>query len=198
MDVCDWLSNNRAGVSFVQMNNWTNLVIFSTSLIWSNHIELEWEYLMEYTSLLHSSLSQNCLLLELASVYTTEKQCQLPSGGIPRKVLEDLGMHTSCSESKITMKSFLLLEYCVVLCLWEGGRDNIVDLTFHCPLQWRVRTVSTMLCTLVAGGTRKRHSNKPIKEYKVSLRESRGCSWTSPIYSHQDFTLSSPIPDHKY
>lgn len=115
MDVCDWLSNNRAGVSFLQMNNWTNLVIFSTGLIWSNHIELEWEYLMEYTSLLHSSLSQNCLLLELAGAYTTEKQCQLPSGGIPRKVLEDLGMHTSCSESKITIKSFLLLEYCVVL-----------------------------------------------------------------------------------
>ena len=64
--------------------------------------------------MLHGLLSKNYLLLGLASVYTAEKQCQLPPGGISRKVLEDLRAHTSYSESKVTMKSFLQLKHCIV------------------------------------------------------------------------------------
>lgn len=157
--------------------------------------------------MLHSLLSQKCLLLELASVYTTKKQCQLPPGGISRKVLEDLRMHTSYSESKVTMKSFLHSFYGTFLNFPKHNRNSslklCVDSLPACERVWEVLLGFWLSTAIVKYKNRKYKIIYPgnwkdqkdvvqqnhQRPHKVNMGESHGCGWTSLIL----LLLSTPI-----
>lgn len=161
--------------------------------------------------MLHSLLSQNCLLLELISVHNTEKQCQLPPSGTSHKVLKGLRMCTSYSDSRITMTSFLQSKYCIVcmvcFCIVQSVKEmpalNCVgslpafrvwklSLGFWLSTFYYSKYKNRKYKILYPGSWR--HQKVVVQQnhwraYKVNMEELHQRSWTS----HVLLLLSSPI-----